>query len=378
MPDIEGNDSSSATYYCANSSSVARVVYVRNATVEGEGSVVFIEADHDANAIKDSDGNFYELNAVVDGEITTIKVKTGTPAARALVTNANSGDPYMVAYKSLVKNSDDLVTDVRTVASENELNGTGTGEYERNDATVGLIDDDGDMVYYTYSDDVVVVYYDGDDLRTSRITSVGEDDNDSYIAILDDGQIIGLCITEKDDGEQDDDAKTPEGVRNVDLSSRANVKVYVYEDTDLSDDQAIEAVAAALEDEGYTVRGIEETNTDEYSFEVTNGSLTRTFQFDYNSGIVTVYQITGVTTDNPYLDVKANTDEIATGDEIVLTLTKKDGTAFGKAYTGASLTGVTADGTPSLKMSSDNKTATVTFTADTVSDDCAIEVSLTE
>lgn len=67
-------------------------------------------------------------------------------------------------------------------------------------------------VYYTYSDDVVVVYYDGDDLRTANITSVGDDENDSVIAIFDDGQIIGLCITENESGS----AEKPEN-RNADV-----------------------------------------------------------------------------------------------------------------------------------------------------------------
>ena len=200
VPDITGDDNSSATYYCANNSTVARVVYVRDADVEGEGTVVFIEADHDADRIKDTDGNYYELNAVVDGEETTIRVKTGTDAAEILVTNANEGDPYMVAYKSLVTNSDGLVTDVRDFDEADEDTFTGTREYERNDATVGL--GYNSPVYYTYSDDVVVVYYDGDDLRTANITSVGDDENDSVIAIFDDGQIIGLCITENDEDEK--------------------------------------------------------------------------------------------------------------------------------------------------------------------------------
>ena len=199
VPDISGTSTSTAVYYSIGSSTVARVVYVKNADVEGEGSVVFIEADKGAKAIKDSEGNYYELNAVVDGEITTILVKTGTDAAKALVegTDGNGAGVTngMVAYKSLVYNSDGLVTDVRNNGLDTD-NYTGTREYERNDDTVGL--GYASTKYYTYSDDVVVVYYDGDDLRTARITSVGDDEDDSVIAVFDDGQIIGLCITEND------------------------------------------------------------------------------------------------------------------------------------------------------------------------------------
>ena len=246
VPDIEGDGNSAATYYCA-SGNVARLVYVRGADVSGQGTVVFVEADRDADEIHDrDDGNYYQLNAVVDGEVTTIRVKTGTDAAAALVTGATTGDPYMVAYKSLVYNGDGLVTDVRDFSSGDVDTYVGTRSYQRNDATVGL--GYNDTEYYTYADDYVVVYYDGDELRTSRISSVGNDDNDNVIAAFDDGQIVGLCITEVEDGEEDDTV-VPDGVVTSKFNNdESELYIAVYGSSSLSNDE----IGAYLESQGYT------------------------------------------------------------------------------------------------------------------------------
>ena len=53
---------------------------------------------------------------------------------------------------------------------------------------------------YAWTDDVVVVRYDyKGDFNISRISSIKDDDNDGYIAVLDGDVITGICVLEKDD-----------------------------------------------------------------------------------------------------------------------------------------------------------------------------------
>ena len=203
VPDITYKDTDTyATYYCA-SGNVARVVYILNANVEGDSSVAFVEADPDADRVRDTvDGDYYELNAVIDGELTTIRVAHNSDAWEKLIDNVS--ETTIMALDRITYDSDNQVTDVREFSSTNVSDSTpdgqdtvtGTREYERDDDTVGL--GYTGTEYFTYSDDAVVAYYDGDEFRTSRITSIGDDENDTVIAVFDDGQIIGLCVIEND------------------------------------------------------------------------------------------------------------------------------------------------------------------------------------
>ena len=91
-----------------------------------------------------------------------------------------------------------------------------------------------------------MVYYDGDEFRTGRITNVSSDTNDGYIAVIDDGQIIGLCITE-DDGQQEEETEVPEGaVANV--ISGGDLDIYLYGVSSLTDAE----VRSYLLSEGYS------------------------------------------------------------------------------------------------------------------------------
>ena len=148
-------------------------------------------------------GKGYEfVNAVVGGEIVTLQVKENSTAADKLVKNVAAG---VVALKSVTENADGLVTSVKLYDGYNDgdgyVTGVGTEKAEKSTVMLKSIDQINDSnARYAWTDDVVVVRYDyKGDFNISRISSIKDDDNDGYIAVLDGDVITGICVLEKDD-----------------------------------------------------------------------------------------------------------------------------------------------------------------------------------
>ena len=245
----------------ATEAGVAKVVYVQDADVSGAGNVIFARADKNAKLVKDSEtGNYYEINAVVDGKTVTLNVKENSTAADRLVNSIGTygldigSGRRIIALDSVTENADGLVT---TVSRYEKLSGgdgftTGTGTGKAENETV-LLDDE----RFAWDDEVVVVRYNyKGDFEVSRINSIKTDSNDQYVAVMDSNVIAGVCIIEKDGGEND--SNTPSGdvkdtilVQDVDNDSALEVHYY-------GDKPAMEDVLATiedwLEDQGMTLK----------------------------------------------------------------------------------------------------------------------------
>lgn len=113
--------------------------------------------------MKDTEiGNWYEINAVVGGEIVTLQVKENSTAADKLVKNVAAG---VVALKSVTENADGLVTSVKLYDGYNDgdgyVTGIGTEKAEKSTVMLKSIDQINDSnARYAWTDDVVVVRYD--------------------------------------------------------------------------------------------------------------------------------------------------------------------------------------------------------------------------
>ena len=245
----------------ATEDSVAKVVYVQDADVSGAGNVIFARADKNAKLVKDSEtGNYYEINAVVDGKTVTLNVKENSTAADRLVNSIGTygldigSGRRIIALDSVTENADGLVT---TVSRYEKLSGgdgftTGTGTGKAENETVLLTNE-----RFAWDDEVVVVRYNyKGDFEVSRINSIKTDSNDQYVAVMDSNVIAGICIIEKDGGEND--SNTPSGdvkdtilVQDVDNDSALEVHYY-------GDKPAMEDVLATiedwLEDQGMTLK----------------------------------------------------------------------------------------------------------------------------
>ena len=213
VPDIAGQAGASVDV-AADEDCVAKVVYVEDADVSGAGNVYFAVAD--ANAKMDHSntlGYYYRINAVVDGEVVTLQVKENSTAAQKLVTNITEGydlndgvlndGKALIALDSITYNSDGLVTNVGLYDSDavtpDDGDGYVTGSHgtgRSSNETVRLNDQDRS---YAWDDEVVVVRYNyKGDLSVSSISSVKNDANDGYLAVLDSNVLIGLIIREVD------------------------------------------------------------------------------------------------------------------------------------------------------------------------------------
>ena len=203
VPDIDGRAETEVVVATEKDSNVAKVVYIEDADTAGTGEVIFAEANPKAKRVKDTEiGNWYEINAVVGGEIVTLQVKENSTAADKLVKNVAAG---VVALKSVTENADGLVTSVKLYDGYNDgdgyVTGIGTEKAEKSTVMLKSIDQiNGSDARYAWTDDVVVVRYDyKGDFNISRISSIKDDDNDGYIAVLDGDVITGICVLEKDD-----------------------------------------------------------------------------------------------------------------------------------------------------------------------------------
>ena len=233
VPDIEGKTGAKVDV-AADKDGVAKVVYVQDADVSGAGTVYFAHADKDAKLVKDSEvGNYFEIDAVVNNEVVTLKVKEGSTAADRLIENIGSygvklsNTERIIALDSITENADGLVTSVSRYDAMSDGDGfiTGTGTGKAENETVKL---NSANKRFAWDDEVVVVRYDyKGDFSTSRISSIKDDGNDDYVAVLDSNVITGICIVEKDGGEGQGSETITEG--NVSytttISDRGNAKI---------------------------------------------------------------------------------------------------------------------------------------------------------
>ena len=163
--------------------SVASIVYISAAdTVVSDANkgLVYIIAGSESALVNDADkGEYYTYDAVIDGEITTVDV---AKAAKL------SGD---VLASKLTYNSKDVVTNITAYSDTGDdkmIDGIGT--LKTTDGTVGL-----NGAYYTYASDVVVYKVEDDEFSKVNVTSIRDDVDDTYMAVLKDGEITAIFIT---------------------------------------------------------------------------------------------------------------------------------------------------------------------------------------
>ena len=228
VPDIDGRAETEVVVATEKDSNVAKVVYIEDADTAGTGEVIFAEANPSAKRVKDTEiGNWYEINAVVDGEIVTLQVKENSTAADKLVKNAKAG---IVALKSVTENSDGLITSIKAYGSYNDgdgyIEGVATEKAEKSTVMLKGVttkDENGHSIAdarYAWTDDVVVVRYDyKGDFNISRISSIKDDDDDAYIAVMDGDVITGICVLENDENNNTPELSNDVEVQDVNLQS---------------------------------------------------------------------------------------------------------------------------------------------------------------
>ncbi len=190
VPDvkIKANSSVKLAVYPKDSSDTARVIFINasnNAVVSGSSDdIVFIKGNtkHDENtgsSYSSELGKYWEYDAIVNGEFTTIKVDHPVAKAFALY-NSVSYDKNGVATSLLPSSPDN--SEVFEVLNK------GT-ERVKNDV-VGL-----GGKYYTYSDACQVFHIDEDgdfDETVYTVSNIATDDDDNVWFVRDDGDVVAI------------------------------------------------------------------------------------------------------------------------------------------------------------------------------------------
>ena len=259
VPDIDGDSSTKAVVATDNNSRVAKVVFIQDADVAGTDDVIFVRADKQANLERDSEiGNYYIINAVVDGQRTTLNVKQNSSAADVLVKgefNTIDNRRTVMALKSITTNSDGLVTSVRAYDVVN-ASGDGydiaTGTRKAENQTVGM--GYNDTEYYGYTDDVVVVRYSTSNaFSISRISSIRDDSDDGVVYVLDGDTLIGICIIEDRNAAEKPDERPVEPQEGTVTVTNSD-KLTVTGATTITSEAGTTLTIAA--NEGYTIESI--------------------------------------------------------------------------------------------------------------------------
>ena len=119
VPDIDAiADKTWSAVALDNKGAVAKVVYIEDGDISGTDQTIFAIANSGAKIQKDKDnGEYYEITAVVNGEIKTLNVKAGSNSAvdalvKGIDNNAAdiSSKKSVVALKSYTENADGFVT----------------------------------------------------------------------------------------------------------------------------------------------------------------------------------------------------------------------------------------------------------------------------
>ena len=186
---------------------IAVMVYVdmtKDAIGTTASDLTFVAYDKGADWTDEGDDvAYYELNAVVDGKITTVKVDSDTYAA--IATRATA-DELVAATKGMTYDSDDIATKLGDEPAAADLKQYTAVKAAKNDTlkfATGSSLTDTDYVGYAYADDVLVFFVDGCKITTGKVSEIREDNNGTknpYKQILvhtDDDEIDVIFLVKK-------------------------------------------------------------------------------------------------------------------------------------------------------------------------------------
>ena len=190
VPNISDDDSTTQTVVYKDASNLAKVVYIESAVLESSTAeqVTFVVGSAAAAENKDSRGEYYSFDAVVDGKVTKLDVKKGSAAATTLKAAG------IFSVKSYSTDANGLVSKVNLYTSEIATVNDGVKRVEN--GVIGFGNDNQGFSYYSFQSDALVVKYDGKNLSIGTVNGIKTDANDVAIVILKDGAMKAVFIQE--------------------------------------------------------------------------------------------------------------------------------------------------------------------------------------
>ena len=197
-PSVSGG-SVKVYYYCKSNSMVTVMFVVPNsaATVEDDAkNSVFFAKESVSDLIHDEDGDYFEYNAIVDGKITTVKVKdTATNAAKLNGLYKN----YSTNNKGYVTSTSPYATYTDGDAKE-YLTGAGIAKTSKEYTVTLDTVSGGKNAVITVDDNAKIYFVDKDgNISESSYKAIYQDVNDKVYAIVEDYLVKTLVIEEVED-----------------------------------------------------------------------------------------------------------------------------------------------------------------------------------
>ena len=256
-----GQDKGVAAYWYCKSGRMTTIMFIfpeKNVEIEDDSnSVLFLAGESVSNLIHDKDGDYYEYNAIVNGEIQTVKVDRSWGNDENGIYKSYSTDKYGVISKL-----NNMTAFDGKYTEKQYLQGTGIDKVSA-DYTVTLDTvKNGWNETITVADDAKIFYVDEDgNIEASSYRSISKDTNDEVYAIVNDYLVEFLVIEEVDDKSSNEDkpelSKDIE-VRDVTLGSTTTIEYYREAGkVTLSEDDII----AILQDEGCTDISVEDSGS---------------------------------------------------------------------------------------------------------------------
>ena len=243
-------------YYYCNSGSMATILFVdvdNDTIVAGAGrNAIYLAGASRSNLIQNSTGNYYEYNAIVDDEITTVKVDKTTKVGSKYAYELDG------MFKSYNVNSKGVITSLTahdtygSVAADKAqyLAGDGLNKVSA-DYTV-IIDTKASGKNATITcDEKATFYYVDKDGKITEITykNVTKDENDKVYAFVDDYMVKQLVVFEVKDTAPAAGTFDPADPKTAGIVGTTVVVPTI-------DGTPVDNVANVLAKNGYTVTGM--------------------------------------------------------------------------------------------------------------------------
>ena len=249
------NQKVDAYWYC-KSNSMVTVMFVmpqKNADVEDNSSNnLFIANGSASNLIHDNDGDYFTFDAVVDGELKSVKVaEDATINGNSTLTSAQVKDKAAGLFKSYSTNNKGIITrltaydDYDGTDAEGFLQGVGidktSKEYTVTLNTAGkltLKNGTKDTTHYkneiiTVDKDAKIFYVNTDDeISVSSYNAIAKDENDVVYAVIKDYMVKTLIVYEQDGNDANPgkpDLSKDVEVKSVDIDTPETTITYYVE-----------------------------------------------------------------------------------------------------------------------------------------------------
>ena len=364
-----GQDKGVAAYWYCKSGRMTTIMFIfpeKNVEIEDDSnSVLFLAGESVSNLIHDKDGDYYEYNAIVNGEIQTVKVDRSWGNDENGIYKSYSTDKYGVISKL-----NNMTAFDGKYTEKQYLQGTGIDKVSA-DYTVTLDTvKNGWNETITVADDAKIFYVDEDgNIEASSYRSISKDTNDEVYAIVNDYLVEFLVIEEVDDKSSNEDkpelSKDIE-VRDVTLGSTTTIEYYREAGkVTLSEDDII----AILQDEGCTDISVENVGgTAKWTYTKPNGGTVKNAEVTAKQVYVVNLKLDAdvqALVDAGTINVKIadGSEYVAAKGEVKIVLTHNTSTfnsKFTANSTDSSKTPVTASGTGDA---TGNKTQTITISS---------------